>query len=273
MRIPKLIRHPGVLVGLLSPLAIALAGASHIQASPQRVAVFPDNVPNDLGAPPRTVGGGTRGMTCDGEDPTQVSLSALMPKSNVATTLAANPTLYMYVPKANDKTAEFLMVNDTSVIIEETFDLTDSEGIAKLDLPVTLEPGEYVWQFSIMCDEDDRGSDQAVQGMLVVGEFDISEDDSLSPEDRAALEAIKEKIAAVKSELDVIENLPLREKAARYEEASLWIETLESAIELRQFENEASWANDTLAELLLSQDLEDIADKPFIDCCQIDGAQ
>ena len=66
----------------------------------------------DRGAPARTVGAGSRGSTACTNTNTATdnignALTAITPENNIETTVAPNPTVYVYVPQVIERTAEF----------------------------------------------------------------------------------------------------------------------------------------------------------------------
>jgi hypothetical protein len=197
---------------------------------------------NDRGAVTRTSGGGTRGNSCG-----QVSakaLTALVPGNHLGKTVAANPTLFWYVPKTTARTAEFFVMDDAgNEIYQKTVSLPATAGVIKLDFPksISLEINKtYQWEFGIICDSQDRTKDQLVMGTIQRTE--------LSPE--------------LKAELEQAEPLA---QAEVYAKAKIWQDTLTIAAELRR-SNPDAWE-----ELLKSVGLEAIANEPFVECCTVEN--
>lgn len=205
-----------------------------------KIAMEWPEVPN-RGGPESTAGGGTRGeiASCSqGETP----LTALMPtRNNIGKTAAAKPTFFVYVPKTTAAKAEFLVVDsEGNDVYEKTFELHNTTGIVKLNLPKTapdLEIGkEYEWQFAIVCDPEDREADEFIQGEIERAE--------LSQE--------------LKTKIDRAEPL---DRAKLYAGERIWNDTLAILAELRS-SNEKEWK-----ELLKSVGLEAIASAPLTSCC------
>lgn len=234
---------------LSTAVAVAAGLPSQLlaQSYPERVAViFPET--EDRGASSVTTGGGSRGNDACELDRSKMPLMALMPTANpqrVETTIDANPTIYVYVPKITDERTtvegEFLVADEEGKIVY----LADLElpgnnsGIYKLNIPekAALEFGkDYLWQFAIYCNQAYPEQDAFVEGWLRRRE--------LSPEMNRALEKAgpKEKAQILANEL-------------------IWHETLSLTEELRRTEPE-EWQ-----ELLRSvEHLKDIASEPLFEC-------
>ncbi len=192
---------------------------------------------SDRGAPARTTGGGSRGSSCvaEGETP----LVALMPtRNNVGTTVTAHPTLFWYIPQSRAQLAEFVLINSLGEeVYLATVTLAGTPGILKLDLPetVALEIGQdYLWQFAIICDSQDRESDVFVRGLLQRRELSRN----------------------LQNQLKSATGL---EQAQIYANAEIWHDSLAMIAELRSSEP-VEWE-----ELLNSIGLLDIATSPFLE--------
>jgi hypothetical protein len=164
-------------------------------------------------------------------------LTALMPVNNVGTTVSANPTLFVYVPKTNTKEAEFSVLDDRGKdVYLEKVQLTGEAGVVKVSMPesAALKTGkDYTWSFSIVCNAQERSGDIFVRGLLQRTELS----------------------ADLKSELE--KAAPL-EQAKIYARAKVWNETLALVAQLRN-SNPEEWE-----QLLKSVGLEAIAQAPFI---------
>ena len=248
MAVHKSLSWRKILTFLLTPTVLVLSGLPTLveaQSRPkQQVSVvFPPG--KDRGAPARSIGTGSRGPVCD-DELVRPPLTALMPKNNVGTTVAPNPTVYLYVPATTEKQAEFVLVDLTNrkFLYETTFQLSGTPGIIKLTLPKTVElkPGShYQWHFGIICDPQDQSKNRVLQGFL--------ERKTLSREQERQLEEADE---------------PL-EQAKVYAEAGVWGETLTIIAQLRE-SNPQVWK-----DFLDSVDLEEIAPNPIFDCCELDN--
>ncbi|NEP57679.1 MAG: DUF928 domain-containing protein [Symploca sp. SIO2G7] len=169
-------------------------------------------------------------------------MTALMPPDNLVTTVAAHPTLFIYIPGTGQFAEAELAVYDEqdNTVYRKNILLPKTPGILRLSLPetVSLEIGKnYLWYFSLMCDPDERSREPFVQGW-----FQRTE---LNPELQTMLE----------KESDLLE------QALLYCQAKIWHETLTLLADLRE-SNPAEWE-----ELLKSVELEEISQQPFVDCC------
>lgn len=212
------------------PDALALSPANPQPTSPAASLMsveFPRT--RDRGSPDSTTGGGTRsGETCISSQGTP--LTALMPSSrNVGKTVQDTPTLYWYVPETTARTGEFVLIDeDSNEIYFEAFDLPNTPSIVSLTLPagIDLKVGKnYLWYFSVVCNESDRSHDRYVTGELERTELSQS----------------------VKREINRLSPL---EQAEIYAEYQIWHETL-SLIEQLRLAQPQQWQ-----ELLTSVGLE-----------------
>lgn len=214
---------------------------------------------SNVGAPPRSSGTGARKTPCgfknfgkkevsNTEDVSGVSLTGLTPENNVVTTVASNPSIYVYIPKTVKKFVEFRMVDikNEKVVYETTFPLSSNPGIMKVTTPksVNLQPGnKYQWQFLVMCDPQDREADEMVEGWI--------QRTTLTPPQKKRLDQTKP------------ESL---EKAQLYAEYGIWNESMNILAGLR---DRHSSAKELWIELLKSVKLGHIAQNPLIECCSL----
>lgn len=237
-----------ILLACVSPILSVLPSVSAPTPTPvelkQQVSVaFPQA--SDRGAPPRSRGAGTRGPGCS-QEAGEIPLTALMPANNVATTIAANPTVYLYVPKRDNKNAEFAVfdLTERKIVYETVFPLRDSAGIVKVTLPTTvaLKAGNnYMWHFGVICNASDLSKNEVVQGMM--------ERVALSPQQQTQISQTRQ---------------PL-EQAKLYAAAGIWNEAVSTLASLRQ-DHPAEWS-----ELLTSVGLETMTKQPVLDCCSVDN--
>jgi hypothetical protein len=223
---------------------------------------------DNVGQPPSTGGGATRGQCFkyqqNQED--KIPLDRLLlplnpltnPPVNQILTVAANPTVFVYVPETTIRSTENLVFAEFSVYDDQgedfyktTFRLPTvvssdvptssvfTPGIVKLTLPanVSLETGKnYHWQFQLSCG---KANAERVFGGYVEGWIQRTE---LSPDLKTKIE----------------QATPL-EQAKLYATARIWSETLMLAAQLRS-SNPDEWE-----ELLKSVGLNEIAQAPFIE--------
>jgi hypothetical protein len=219
---------------------------TQMESNPQLQAVkFPPVT--DAGAPARTRGAGSRGP-CNPlvEEKSGINLTAVMPKNNIGTTVSPHPTVYLYVPKSNKKTAEFALYDWTNRVREPIYktniSLPEAAGIIKVNLPKTVElqpDNTYVWHFGIICDPNQRSLDYYINGQLK----------------RTSLPA------ETAAKIQQLEQQPL-EQAKLYAESSVWSETI-STLEKTRDAYPNAWK-----ELLESVGLGEIANSRIFECCQ-----
>lgn len=236
---------------VLSPAMVMLASLS----IPQAAKSLEFNTSGlEVGQPGLTVGGGVRGLYCSvrGDD-----LKGLVPGQNqdlVGKTVSKTPTLYWYIPEMSKedeespvaaKTGELLVLDEEgNEVYFAEFPLPASPAIIKHEIPASagLEEGKkYQWLMAIVCNPDDRSSNEAVMGELrVVGEEPTLEN----------------ALASAKTAL---------EQAEAYAQAQIWHDTVDSlAKERNKYKEE--WE-----ELLASVGLPiEIARAEVIDCCEVE---
>ncbi len=251
MAVPMSLRLIKILAVVLSTVGLMLpvwTVPSRAQSSPRLQNKIYFHTAPDRGAPPRTVGAGSRRSSCISSNEGEILLAALMPSNNVGTTIAPNPTIYVYIPELRNKQAEFILVEtqEEKVVYQTTFPLSKSSGIVKLNLPPTVElkPGNnYQWYFGVICNPNNREEDERITGWI--------ERNSISPELQMKIEQAQQQ--------------PL-EQAKLYAKAGIWNEALTILEQLRSKEPTA-WA-----ELLNSVGLGEFAQNPILDCCQVNGS-
>lgn len=238
----------------LGTLAVALCvelltispAASQIRAQSIQISLtFPPT--QSRGAPARTIGGGVRGpKPCfTGNHP----LTAITPRNNVVTTVAANPTLFWYVPQTDAKLAYFVLFDqDFNEIYRTKMAVQGTPGIMKLSLPasVSLKTGEaYTWRLAPICDPGNLGGEKFLEGVIERTQLNAQENNQLA---------------------SVTEPL---QKAEIYAKAQIWQETLSIITQLRSERPNDSKVNQAWQELLKSVELDQFATEPIIECCTI----
>lgn len=208
----------------------------------------------ERGAPARTAGGGQRdNQHAECNNPNS-PLTALTPINNVVKTVAANPTLFVYVPKTEAKTSIFEVFDPQgNAVYSTTLALHSTPGVIKLKIPATvsLESGKnYQWQFTLNCDPrdpTDKNYDptykEYVEGLI--------ERTELSSEQKTLLAQTTE---------------PLKQ-AEVYADAQIWQETVNLLAHLRHERPQDSKVSDAWKELLKSVQLDAIAAEPLVECC------
>jgi len=234
----------GIIAFTFCPTAITLSAWQLAKAQSNQESLVAIEFPAgpSRGATGRTSGGGTRGDSCVLEK--TMELTALMPGDNVGTTVATEPTLFVYVPQNTAESAELVVIDEEgNPVYSKTFEIASANGIVKVNLPkdAGLNQGqEYIWQFALVCDSNDRAADKYVQGTLKPVELTSD---------------LQQKLQGAS---------PI-EQAQLYAEAGIWNETLITLADLRN-SNPKEWE-----ELLNSVGLKDISAEPFASCCSLDN--
>ncbi len=120
----------------------------------------------------RSRGGAIRDESCI--SPNSKSLTALVPKDNLGTTIAAHPTFWFYLPLGRSETdiqARFVLLDENqSPVLVQKMALPDAPGIVSVKLPESeqsLEIGkQYNWYFSIICDQSEPSLNPWVRGWI-----------------------------------------------------------------------------------------------------------
>ncbi|MEB3884966.1 DUF928 domain-containing protein [Lyngbya sp. CCY1209] len=239
----------GVLSAIAAPLATVAAPPPLSRPSVPAMELALEFPPGpNRGSPESTAGGGTRGESDDFRtakttcSESASRLTALLPVGyDALKTASPNPTFFLYVPKTEAKTAEFTVVDSRGGdVYVDTFAIPGDGGIVRIELPetVSLEVGQtYIWQFSMLCDPNQRASDESVQGAIERVELD------------------SERQTQIEAETDPLE------RAQLYAEKQIWPETVAIALELRETNPEV-WE-----QLMESVELTDIASEPMAPCC------
>src|SRR5919199_4122427 len=124
----------------------------------------------DMDAPPtrrvRSVRGGCASSN-------QVSLTALTPKNKIGRTVSDYPTFFFYLPQTDAELAELILEDESgNQIYQQEFTIKNLSGVIGVSIPANtnvppLEVGKnYTWKFTVVCDADDRSSDQLESGVV-----------------------------------------------------------------------------------------------------------
>ncbi|MEG4233007.1 DUF928 domain-containing protein [Microcoleus sp. Pol11C3] len=103
----------------------------------------------------------------------QLGLTALVPKNKIGRTVSDYPTFLFYLPQTEAELAEFTL-NDQSgnQIYKQDVKISNLSGVIGVSIPANknvppLEVGKsYTWKFSVVCDAQDRSSDQLESGKV-----------------------------------------------------------------------------------------------------------
>ncbi len=116
-------------------------------------------------------GGASRG-NCP---PTDLPLTALIPKTNLGLTVNPYPTFWFYVPYESTTVtqAELMILDENRNPVTEKpllVSLSQTPGIVSVPLPQTAKPLElnqkYHWYFSLVCDSENPSKNPTVDGWV-----------------------------------------------------------------------------------------------------------
>lgn len=196
-------------------------------------------------APPRTAGGGVRGVSCVSGS---VPLTALMPANSLPLTVADSPTLFWYIPQSTAQEAKFVLMDDQKkeVIYQTRMPIPKQAGIVSLKLPTNkpLKVGKmYYWSLAIVCDADDSAANALADGWI-------------------------ERTEVSQALMDKLNSGGDRARPAAYATAGIWYDALQSLVDLRrQSPNDPTLVSDW-EKLLTSVGLKSLVQQPLVDCCQ-----
>ncbi|MBD1884475.1 DUF928 domain-containing protein [Microcoleus vaginatus] len=197
--------------------------------------------PPDVTAPDNRQGGTHRGCQLR----QGLSITPLIPESNIGLTLTESPTFFVYVSQPAAQ-VEFVLLNeDESEVVYETTIKNDKAGIVGVSLSEkgktkNIEVGKrYVWSFALACDPLERSGDYIVKGWM----------QRIEPQ------------ATLKSDLA---NPDPMAKVIAYAKNGIWYETLATLAEMRRLAPDDSRLTTEWTQLLQSQGLESIAAQPVV---------
>ena len=179
--------------------------------------------------------------------PSEKSLTALLPKTNLGLTVAGYPTFFFYIPQTPIKTAEFVLLDEENKkkVYETTFQIQGTTGITKFSLPAskTLQPlavGKvYHWYISMICDPEDRSGDIYVDGWV-------------------------QRVEANPNLVNQLEKASPHDQIALYRKNDLWYDTLRTLAERRRLSPNDKAIATEWTTLLKSVGLDEIAQEPLV---------
>ncbi|MCC3439070.1 MAG: DUF928 domain-containing protein [Microcoleus sp. PH2017_40_RAT_O_B] len=197
--------------------------------------------PPEVTAPENRQGGAHRG--CQLQD--GLSITPLIPESNIGLTLTESPTFFVYVSQPAAQ-VEFVLLNeDESEVVYESSLKVDKAGIVGVSLSdkgktKNIEVGKrYVWSFALACDPQERSGDYIIKGWM----------QRVEPQ------------GTLKSALA---NPDPRAKLIAYAKNGIWYETLATLAQMRSVAPDDARLKTEWTQLLKSQKLEAVADKPLV---------
>lgn len=169
-------------------------------------------------------------------------LTALIPQSGVGLTVAAHPTLLVYVPATTATRAHLtLRDDDYGGLYQSQVEIPETGGVLKLPLPADspeLEVGKtYHWSLALLC--------QPTQTDMPITSGQIR---------RVELSA----------DAMVEESQSLLSQTTIYGQFGVWHDMLANLVLLRQTEPQNQSLNQNWAELLQAEDLGAIANTPLL---------
>ncbi|MGB3264228.1 MAG: DUF928 domain-containing protein [Microcoleus sp.] len=242
----KRFQHLATLAIGLGAIALTVPSSLAGMRTQSRPIVLSQNVnfkPPDVTAPGSRQGGTHRGSKLC---PAGLSITPLVPPTNIGLTLTESPTIFAYVPQTS-AAIEFTVLtdNEEKVVYEKTFKV-DKSGIVGVNVPAnsdnskSLEVGKrYVWSFSMVCDPEDRSADLVVKGFV----------QRIEPQ------------ATLKS--DLVNPDPMT-RLDVYAKNGIWYETLDTLAQMRRQTPGDAKLNAKWTQLLQSQGLESVAAQPLV---------
>ena len=177
----------------------------------------------------------------------QASFTALVPENKIARTVSDYPTFFFYLPKPNAELAEFILEDENgNQIYRQALTIKNLSGVIGVSIPATtnmppLEVGKsYTWKFTVVCDVEDRSSDQLEIG--TVRRVELS------------AEILRE-----------LENADLRQKTGIYAENGIWHDALGTLAAARRANPNDPVVKTDWESLLDSVTLGEIAKEPILE--------
>src|SRR4028119_97800 len=103
----------------------------------------------------------------------QLSLTALVPKNKIGRTVSDYPTFFFYLPPTDAELAELILEDESgNLIYQQDLTIKNLSGVIGVSIPANtnmqpLEVGKsYTWKFTVVCDPEDRSSDQLETGIV-----------------------------------------------------------------------------------------------------------
>lgn len=234
------------------PLQPLLATPSRVQIQTPRRSSPLKYIPRTLGGlPVRRVPSASRSPVCT---PRNQPITALVPAKEPQRTTTATPTLFVYVPPSKAKTFEFVVQDQQRKIYRKTFAAAEKPGIVRLTVPADsglapLQVGQsYRWVFKLVCNHQNRGEDQVIDGMI----------ERVQP-DAALTQALAK--ADAKKRVDL------------YAAAGIWQDTFTNLVDLRATQPHNRAIQTDWEDLLKSIELENITKAPIVPCCTMQAGQ
>ncbi len=120
----------------------------------------------DRSSPPSQPSRGPEGVRGGCGSNRQLNLTALVPQNKIGRTVSDYPTFFFYLPKTEAQLAEFTLLDPRGKeIYKQTLTISNLSGVIGVSIPANknvspLEVGKnYRWNFTVICDSQDRSAD------------------------------------------------------------------------------------------------------------------
>ena len=253
LKVTTLVVTLGLEIASLPGLATIVPRQSDRSTIPQTSAgdwrISQAYVPPNRQAPSVTAGGASRGGCFKDR---QQLLKSLTPPDNLTLTTQEYPTFYWYIPESNAKELQF----------EVRYDDSNPQTWQKITLPVPSKPGvisinlqntnlpalkvgqTYHWFLRMVCTNDsgDRSGDAIVEGWI----------------ERTESNDLQQKLTGVDPS----------DRADIYAAAGIWQDSVAILAELLRASPNDEAVAAKWQKLLSSAGLNQIANKPLVECCK-----
>jgi hypothetical protein len=170
-----------------------------------------------------------------------------VPKNKIGRTVSDYPTFFFYLAQTDAKLAEFILEDESgNQIYQQELTIQNLSGVIGVSIPANttvppLEVGKsYTWKFSVVCDAEDRSSDQLESG--IVRRVELSADI-----------------------LRQLETADPRQKTFIYAENGIWQDALSNLAAARRANPNALVFQTDWESLLDSVTLGEIAKEPIVE--------
>ncbi len=198
-------------------------------------------------APKRSSGGASRdGNICGftSKASKNVTLTPLIPTTNIGLTVAEHPRIFVYVPGTKAQKALFTLEDDGGkTYYQTTLNLPQKQGVMEVKVPTSVpalqKDKNYKWSLVMICTEELETDSPWVGGWI----RRVEDNRTLSSQN------------SIPISLDLISKLA---------ETGIWYDSLSMLAELRRSQPNNLSLNNAWEELLKSADLNAIANEPLV---------
>ncbi|MBW4616619.1 MAG: DUF928 domain-containing protein [Desmonostoc vinosum HA7617-LM4] len=194
-------------------------------------------------APKSSSGGASRDVSTCGADltaTTKASVTPLLPKNNIGLTIAERPTVLIYIPQTNAKTALFSLQDEQNKQYYQTIlPLPKKPGVMEVKIPhsvAALKTGKnYQWSLVMICTEELEPDSPWISGWIRRVEANSS-----------------------------LNHQPTLELVSQLAKMGIWYDSLSTLAQLKRSQPNNSAVATSWQELLNSVELNAIANEPLI---------